>query len=69
MVRPIFWALQMFHILMPDPDLGFLMSADPDHAPDPHKKCLRMKKFWQKYNLKRKFISEILFFLQKCGLF
>ncbi len=27
--------LDLFHILMPDPDLRFLMSEDPDLAPDP----------------------------------
>ncbi len=27
--------LDLLHILIPDPDLRFLMSEDPDLAPDP----------------------------------
>jgi hypothetical protein len=29
------WRLDLFHILMPDPDLRILVSEDPDLGPDP----------------------------------
>ncbi len=35
----------LFHILMPDLDLRFLMSEDPDLAPDPDQEALYLTTF------------------------
>jgi hypothetical protein len=39
------WRLDLFHILMPDPDKRFLMSEDPDLAPDPDQEALYLTTF------------------------